>query len=77
MSNPNDGENNCMADNESNIAHNNGIEDPECQVQQNVSATPNIPGLVWPTWKSKRQAEEVFVMVNAMETWRNTGVQKK
>jgi hypothetical protein len=36
-----------------------------------------MPGLVWPTWKSKRQAEKVLVMVNAVEMRRNEGGKKK
>ena len=63
-----------MADCESDIVPNNGIEDAECPEQQDVSATPNVPGLVWPTRKSKRQAENVLVTVNAIETRRNNGV---
>jgi hypothetical protein len=59
------------ADNESKIEHNNGIKDPECAEQQDMSATPNVPGLVRPTRKSKRQAETVLVTVNAVETQRN------
>jgi len=51
--NPNNSEADCAADNESDIEHNNGIEHPECPEQQNVSATPNVPGLVRPTQKSE------------------------
>jgi hypothetical protein len=57
--------------------HNNGVEDPESPEQQNVSATPNAPGLVVPTRKSKGQDEKVLVTVNAVETRRNTGEKKK
>jgi len=77
LDNPNDSEEDCAADDESNIEHNNGIEDPECPEQQDVSAAPNVPGLVRPTRKSKRQAEMVLVMVNAVETRRNKGGKKK
>jgi len=42
-----------------------------------VSAVPNFPGLIWPTQKSKRQAEKVLMTVNAIETRRNKGVEKK
>jgi len=52
--NPNDSEEDCAADDESNIGPNNGIEDPECPEQQDVSAAPNVPRFVWPTRKSKR-----------------------
>jgi len=77
LDNPNDSEEDCTADVESDIEHNNCIEDPECPEQQDVSAAPNVPGLVQPTWKSKRQAEKVFVTVNAVETRRNEGGKKK
>jgi len=77
MDNSNNGEVNCAPDNEPDIEHNNGIQDPDCQEKQDVNATPNVPRLVWPTQKSKRQTERVFVMVNTIETSRNEGVKKK
>jgi len=77
LDNPNDSEEDCAVADESDIEHNNGIEDPECQEQQDVSAAPNVPGLVQPTRKSKRQAEKVLVMVNTVETRRNKGGKKK
>jgi len=77
LDNPDDSEQDCAADDESDIEHNNGIEDPECPEQQDVSAAPNVPGLVRPTRKSKRQDEKVLVIVNAVETWRNKGGKKK
>jgi len=54
LDNPNDSEEDWVAADESDIVHNNGIEDPECPDQQDVSAAPNVPGLIWPTRKSKR-----------------------
>jgi len=77
LDNPNDSEEDCAADDESDIEHNNGIEDPECSEQQDVSAPPNVPGLVRPTRKSKRQAEKVLVTVNAVETRSNKAGKKK
>jgi len=77
LDNPNKKEENCAADDKSNIDPNTGIEDPECSEQQDVSAAPTLPGLVRPTWKSKRQAEQVLVMVNGVETRRNKGGMKK
>jgi len=77
LDNPNDSEEDCAAADESDIEHNNGIEDPECPEQQDVRAAPNVPGLVRPTRKSKRQAEKVLVTVNAVETRRNKGGKKK
>jgi len=71
LDNPNGSEEDCAADDDSYIEHNNCIKDPECPEQQVVSATPNVPRLVWPTRKSKRQAENVLVAVNAAEMRRN------
>jgi len=76
LNDPNDSEENCAADNKSDIEHNNCIEDPEYPEQQDVSATPNVPGLVRPTRKSKRQAEKVLLTVNAVEMRRNKGGKK-
>jgi hypothetical protein len=77
VDNPNDSEEDCAAADESNIEHNNGIEDPELPEQRDVSAAPNVSGLVRPTQKSKRQDEKVLVTVNAVETRRNKGGKKK
>jgi hypothetical protein len=74
--NPNDSEEDCAADDDSDIEHNNCIKDPECPEQQDVRASPNVPGLVQPTPKSKRHAEKVLIMVNAAETRRNKGGKK-
>ena len=41
-----------------------------------MSAVPNVPGLVWPTLRSRRQAEMTMVMVNALEMKRNKGFKK-
>jgi len=75
--NPNDSEDDCAADDESDIGHDNGIEDPESPEQQDVSAAPNVPGLVRPTQQSKLQAEKVFMTVIAIEVRRNTELKKK
>jgi hypothetical protein len=72
LKNPIDSEEDCAEDNESDIDHNNGINDPQCPVQQDVSAMPNVPGMVRPTRKSKRQAKKKFVTVSPVETWRNS-----
>jgi len=77
LDNPNDSEEDCAADNDSDIEHKNCIKDPECPEQQDVSAAPNVPRLVWPIRKSKRQAEKVSVTVNAAEMRRNKGGKKK
>jgi len=77
LHNQNDSEDDCAADDESEIGPNNWIEDPECPEQQDVSAAPNVPSLVRPTRKSKIQADKVLVMVNADEMRRNKGGKEK
>jgi len=77
LDNPNDSEDDCAANDASDIGPNNGIEDLEFPEQQDVSAVPHVPGLVRPTQKSKRQAEKVLVTVNAVETRRNKGGKEK
>jgi hypothetical protein len=77
LDNPNDSEEDCAVDDDYNIEHNNCIKHPECPEQQNVSTVPNVPRLVRPTRKSKRQAEKVLVTVNAVEMRRNNGGKKK
>jgi len=47
-------EDDCLADNESDVEHNAGIDNPKCPEQLDVSASPNVPGLVRPTRKSMR-----------------------
>jgi len=70
LNNPNHSKEDCMADIESDIEHDNGMEDPECPEQRDVSAAPDVPGLIRTTWKLRKQAEKVLVTVNAMGTWR-------
>jgi hypothetical protein len=77
LDNPNDSEEDCAADDDSDIEHNNCIEHPEFPEQQDVSAARNVPGLVRPTRKSKTQAEKVLMTVNVAETRTNNGGQKK
>ena len=77
LDNPNDSEDDCAPDVESDMEQDNTIEDPESPKQQDVSAAPNVPGLIRPTRKSKRHAEKVLVTVNTIETRRNKGVKKK
>ena len=43
LDNPNDTEDNCMADVESDIEQGNGIQDPEFPKQWNVSPAPYVP----------------------------------
>jgi len=74
--NANDSEGNCAADFESDIEQDNSIEDAQCAEQRDVCATPNVPGLIWGTLKSKRQAEKVLMTVNAIEMRRNKALKK-
>jgi hypothetical protein len=46
LDSPNDREDDCAADDESDIEPYTSIEDSECLGQQDVSAAPNLPGLV-------------------------------
>jgi len=48
---PNDNEDYCVADDESDKVQINVIENPECQVQQDESTMANVPGLVRPIHK--------------------------
>ena len=77
LDNPNDSEEECPADDECNIEHNNAIEDPEYPEQQDMRAAPNVPGFVCPTCKCKRQADLVLLTVNTIETRRYKGGNKK
>jgi hypothetical protein len=53
IDNPNDGKEDCVADDASDIEQNNTIENLESPKQWDVGALPNVPGFIWPTWKSK------------------------
>jgi len=68
--NSNDSEDDGKADVESGINH------PECPKQQDISASPNDPGLIWPTRRSQKQAGKVLVTIDAMETRRNKRIKK-
>ena len=56
LENPNDSEDDCAADIESDREQDNSIEDMECLEQRDVSAVPYVSGLIGPTQKSKREA---------------------
>jgi len=77
LDNLNDSEDDCMADVESDIEPYNSIKNLECPEQRAISAAPIVPRLIWPTWKLKRQAEMVLIMVSEIETRRIKGVKKK
>jgi hypothetical protein len=77
LDNPIDRKVDCAADYDSDIKHNNYIEDLEWPEQQDVSAAPNVLGLVRLTRKSNRYDEKVLVAVNVVEMQRNKGRKKK
>ena len=77
LDNPNDCQNDCTADVESDMEQENSIEDPEWPEQRDISAAPNVPGQIRPTWKSKSQAEKMLMKDSVTETRRNKGVEKK
>jgi len=77
LGNPNDSENDSTADIESYIQQDNSVQDLECPEQRDLCAVQNVPRLIRPTQKSNRQAENVLMTVNAIETKRNKGVKKK
>jgi hypothetical protein len=51
LGNSNDSEDDCAAEVESDMEQDNIIEDPESLQQRDLSAVPNVPGLIWPTQK--------------------------
>jgi len=73
---PNDDEDDCVADVESDLEPDNIIEVPECPEQLDWSVAPNVPRLIRPTRKSKRQAARLLMKVTAIETRSNKGVKK-
>ena len=68
LDNPNYRKDDCGADIEFDNEQDNSIEEPDCPQQRKVSATPNVPGLIGPTWNSKRQADRVLMTVNTIQT---------
>jgi len=76
LDHPNDSEDDSTAVFEFNIEQDNIIEDLWCPELWDVSAAPNVSGLIRPTQKLQRQAEQVLMTVNAIETRRNKGAKK-
>jgi hypothetical protein len=77
LDNPNNSEDDWEADNKSDTELDNGSEVSETLAVRNVSADPNVPGLIRPVRQSKKKVEKAFVTVNIMETRRNKGIKKK
>ena len=74
---PNNSDDKWQADNESDMALDNGSEDSETLEQRNVSAAPNVPGLIRPIRRSKIEVETALMMFSIMDTRRNSGIKKK
>jgi len=77
LDNPNDSEDDWEADNESDMELDNGSEVSETLEVQNVSAAPNVPGLIRPIRHSKKKVEMALVTVNILEMRRNKGMNTK
>jgi len=77
LDNPNDSEDDWQADNESDMELDNGSEQSETPELRNVSAAPNVPGLIRLILRSKKKVEKALLTVNIMETRRNNGIKKK
>lgn len=76
IDNLNQGEHNLPKDDEFNIEEDNAIENPESPEQRVISATQNVPRLIWPKHKWKLKAPKRLMTVNAKERWRNEGNKK-
>jgi len=77
LDNPNVWEYDWEADHKSDVEQDNGIEDPDSTEKWDVSAAPNVPGLIWPTRRSNNKAAQQLMTVSAVETKRNKGHKKK
>jgi len=76
LDNPNNSEDDWEADNESDMELDNCSEVSETLEVRNVSAAPNVPGLIRPTRQSKKKVEKELLTVNILETRRNKGIKK-
>jgi len=77
LDNANDSEDDWEADNESDMELDNCSEVSETLEVRNVSAAPNVPGLIRPIRQSKKKVEKALLTVNIMEMRRNKGIKKK
>jgi len=77
LDNPNVGEEDWEADDESNLEQDNSIKDSVSPAQRNVSAAPIVSGLIWPWWRSKKMAEKMNLMVSAKQMRSNKWNKKK
>jgi len=77
LDNPNDSEENCMADNVSDVHPDNAIKASERPEYWVVSAAPNVPGLIRPTPRSIKKVEHWLMTVSTLKPRRNKGNKKK
>jgi hypothetical protein len=77
LDNPNTSKKDCKADGESDLKPDNGSKDSERPEHWVVSAMPNVPRLLWPTWRSQKTPDKGSMTVRAMETRRNKGNKTK
>ena len=73
LNNPNKSEDNCEAEDQSDLVPGNGITASEGREHHVVSAKLNVPGLIRPTQRRMKQTEKWLVTVSATETKRNKG----
>jgi len=72
--NPNDSQDDWEADNQSHMELDNSREDSKTPGHLNVSAAPNIPRLIRPTWQSQQMVEYALMTVHIIETRLNKGI---
>jgi len=77
LENPNDSEDDWEADDKSDMELDNGSEDSATAEQRNVSAAPNVPGLIRPLRRLKKKVEMALMTVSIMETRKNQGIKNK
>jgi hypothetical protein len=77
LDNPKDSEDDCEADIESYTELGISSEISETLQLRNVSAAPNVPGLIRPIPQSKMKVQKGLLTVNMLEMMRNKGIKKK
>jgi len=76
LDDPNESEDDCETDDESDKQPGGAIKTSESPEQQCVSAAPNGSGFILPTQKSMKQGEKGLLTVSTTETRRNKGSKK-
>jgi hypothetical protein len=76
LNDPGESEDNCEADDESDIERGTGITDSEQPQHRVVSAATTVNVLIRPTKRSTKQAKQRLMSVSAKETRRNKGNMK-